>query len=111
MPRAVRCQRVWTDLADETAKSTADRRELLRDVRRHGADAEMTNEDREALPQLLVKPIHDGVLSGHVIGLFRSVNGHTIGVCPVGHHFTSIVTELGESPFRTGSTHVHRDLW
>ena len=45
------------------AKTAADRREILRDVRRHGNDAEMTADDRKALYQLYLKPLADGTLA------------------------------------------------
>ncbi|CAN5463496.1 transcription elongation factor GreA [soil metagenome] len=45
-----------------TAKDPGDRYEVLRDVRRHGADAEMTEQDTEALFQLFLKPVSDKAL-------------------------------------------------
>lgn len=45
-----------------TAKTVEARREVLRDVRRHGSDAEMTEQDREALFQLYLKPVADHAL-------------------------------------------------
>lgn len=46
-----------------TAKDPGARREVLRDVRRHGSDAEMTDEDTEALYQLFLKPLQDNILT------------------------------------------------
>ncbi len=45
-----------------TASNAIERREVLRDVRRHGTDAEMTQDDREALYHLYVKPVTDGAI-------------------------------------------------
>lgn len=44
------------------ATNTSDRFYALRDVRRHGDDAEMTEKDKEALFQVYSKPILDGSL-------------------------------------------------
>lgn len=44
------------------AKDAAARREVLRDVRRHGAEAETTQQDKELLYQLFLKVIADGTL-------------------------------------------------
>lgn len=45
-----------------TARNAVARRDVLRDVRRHGSDAEMTDQDVEALYALFKKPVDDGVL-------------------------------------------------
>lgn len=46
-----------------TAKNEADRREVLREVRRHGNAAEMTEQDHEALFQLFLRPVADKSLN------------------------------------------------
>jgi len=46
-----------------TAKNAPERREVLREVRRHGSDAEMSADDAEALYQLFKKPVDDGRVS------------------------------------------------
>ncbi len=43
------------------AGTVQSRREVLRDVRRHGSEAEMNEQDSEALYQLMCKPVHEGV--------------------------------------------------
>ncbi len=45
------------------AQSAEQRRDVLRDVRRHGDDAEMTAADREALYLLFAKPVEEGAIS------------------------------------------------
>ncbi|MCC6546801.1 GreA/GreB family elongation factor [Candidatus Sumerlaeota bacterium] len=44
------------------ARSVEARRDVLRDVRKHGAEAEMTEKDVDALYELFVKPANDGSL-------------------------------------------------
>lgn len=53
-------EEIFTQLI--TAKTASARREALRDVRRHGSDAEMTDQDAEALFGLFTKPLTDGIL-------------------------------------------------
>lgn len=45
------------------AKDAGARREVLRDVRHHGAEAEMSDADRSSLAQLFLKPVQDGTLA------------------------------------------------
>ena len=45
------------------AQTVRARREVLRDIRRHGSDAEMNEQDVEALHQLMCKPVSDGAVT------------------------------------------------
>ncbi len=45
-----------------SARSTLERRGVLRDVRKHGSDAEITEDDAKALQVLFAKPVTDGAL-------------------------------------------------
>lgn len=49
-----------------TAKTTSDRREILRDVSRHGEDAGITTDDLKALYGLFIQPVASGAIKNDV---------------------------------------------